>query len=112
MSIGPASGLPGSVAGQQLAQSSGADVQRSQQESTNQQRRVASDAKAEAAAGIGAMDEDGQTTDERDADGRRLWEQTQQGGGSDQAQHGDKPAPVRQVRDPKGEKGGSLDISG
>ena len=54
MSVGPLGGLPAAAAGSQLAQSSGSDVERAQQETNNQSRRAAMDAKAKAASGIPA----------------------------------------------------------
>ena len=74
MSIGPLVSLPASVAGQALAQAHGSEVERTGQETVVQQLRVAGEEKAEAAAGVGATDAEGDEAHERDADGRRLWE--------------------------------------
>ena len=81
MSVGPMGGLAASAAGSHLAQSKGSDVDRTQQDSAAQQRRVQTDQKAEMAAGIGEADGEDHATGERDADGRRLWEQTAGGDG-------------------------------
>jgi hypothetical protein len=74
MSIGPLASLPASVAGQSLAQAHGSEVERAGLETAAQQHRATGEKKAEAAAGIGATDAEGEETHERDADGRRLWE--------------------------------------
>ena len=74
MSIGPMSAVPASAAGVPLSQTKGAETERSQQQSTAAERKVSSDLKAEAASGIGDTEADEQTS-ERDADGRRLWEE-------------------------------------
>jgi hypothetical protein len=74
MSIGPLAALPASVAGQALAQTHGSEVERAAQETGAQQLRVAGERRAEAAAGIGQTDSEGDEAHERDADGRRLWE--------------------------------------
>ena len=49
MSVGPLGGLIASVAGSPLAQLKGTDVERSQQETANHERRVQTDLKAESA---------------------------------------------------------------
>jgi hypothetical protein len=69
-SLGILGGLA-TTAGAQRA----ADTQRVDSETTDQSRAVAADEHAENAAGIGQTEEDAGTTD-RDADGRRLWENT------------------------------------
>jgi hypothetical protein len=73
MSIGPLASLPASVAGQSLAQAQGSEVERAALETGAQQHRVAGEKKAEAAAGVGTTDAEGEAQ-ERDADGRRMWE--------------------------------------
>ncbi len=98
MSIGPLGGLNGNVAG-------------AQQDSTNQQRQVISDAKAEAASGIGATDAEDQQAHERDADGRRLWEEPP-GGKEDEQNDASSTEPPRKSRDPSGDSGNTLDLSG
>src|SRR5213079_2741897 len=74
MSIGPLASLPASLAGQALAQTHGSEVERAAQETVAQQLRASGVKKAEAAAGVGATDAEGDEAHERDADGRRLWE--------------------------------------
>ena len=73
MSIGSTGDVPASVAGSHLAQTTGADVQRIQQDAASRQRRIDADHRADNAAGIGETDPDHAIRD-RDADGRRPWE--------------------------------------
>ncbi len=74
MSVGPTAGLAGSVAATALAQTKGSEVDRAQQATGNQERRVRNEQRAESAGGIGEADGDDHQTDQRDADGRRPWE--------------------------------------
>ncbi len=74
MSVGPVGGLAGSVAGTPLAQTAGSEVERAQQATSVQERRLQNDLRAERAGGIGEADGDDHETAERDADGRRPWE--------------------------------------
>ena len=107
MSIGPASFIP-SVAGTPLSQAKGADVERAQHDAAGQDRKVAGDRQAENAAGIGPTEEESAAGD-RDADGHRLWEKPPE-----------KPAtetdaadsPEHRVKDPTGQSGSLLDLSG
>ena len=111
MSVGPMSGLPAAAAGSPLAQSKGSDVERTQQDSAAQQRRVQTDQKAESAAGIGEADGEDHATGERDADGRRLWEKTP--GGDDEDVSGVEKGPGQsRSKDPTGQSGSLLDLSG
>ena len=73
MSVGPLGGWAGSVAGTPLAQTKGSEVERTQQDLRNQQRRVQNNVRAENAAGIGEADGEDHHPAERDADGRRSW---------------------------------------
>jgi hypothetical protein len=109
MSIGPLSGLIGSVAGTPLAQSKGSEVERSQQDAVKQQRQAQSELRSETAAGIGAADGEDKEASERDADGRRLWEAPLAN-----AADADAPPPPaeRHSRDASGQAGNSLDLSG
>jgi hypothetical protein len=103
-------GLSASAAGAPLAQSKGSDVDRTQQDSAAQQRRVQTDQKAESAAGIGETDGEDHATGERDADGRRLWEQPP---GGHQHDSGEENGPGRHgSKDPTGQSGSLLDLSG
>lgn len=110
MSVGPMGGLPASAAGAPLAQTKGSDVDRAQQDSAAQQRRVQTDQKAEMAAGIGETDGEDHATGERDADGRRLWEQMP--GGSEQNDADENGSDQSRVKDPTGQSGSLLDLSG
>ena len=109
MSIGPMSGIAGSVAGTSLAQTRGSEIDRAQQESTARELRARSEQKAELAAGIGQADGDNHQTAERDADGRRLWEFPQRKGEQDAGQ---EESPRPQGQDPTGQSGSMLDLSG
>ncbi len=115
MSVGPVSGAA-NVAGTSAAQRTGSDVQQTQQATTNQSRKVASQTKAEAAAGVGSTDTDHNQTSDRDADGRRLWEiDSESADAKDQDQPSDptNPADSQQTsgaRDPHGDLGNSLDL--
>ncbi|MHB8899431.1 MAG: hypothetical protein ACYC6Y_11840 [Thermoguttaceae bacterium] len=110
MSVGSLGGLAASVAGAPLAQSKGSDVDRAGQDSAAQQRRVQASEKAESAAGIGQTDGEDHATGERDADGRRLWEQ---GPGPPRDDPGEGGDPGRQgSKDPTGQSGSLLDLSG
>ncbi len=79
MSIGSL-GFGGIGAATPLAQSSGSDIDRAQHESSVQQGQVQGEVKAEQAEGIGKPDGDEHETEDRDADGRRLWERTAKAG--------------------------------
>ncbi len=106
MNVVPIGGIIAGAAGSPLAQTHGAESERAQRDGVVRERRVTSDKSAEMAAGIGTTDED-QGTSERDADGRMFWEQpgennkTEEGAGA-----------VRQAKDPTGESGNSLDLTG
>ena len=102
MSIGP-SGMIGSVAGSPLSQTRGSDSQRAQQES------AAKAGQAQAEQGVGETAPDQQSSD-RDADGHRLWEQTPESSArpsEDQAGEEELSS-----RDPTGDRGANLDLSG
>ena len=110
MSVGPL-GMIGSIAGSPLAQTKGADIDKNKADAANQQRQTETSLQAEAAAGIGRTEEDAETSD-RDADGRRVWEL----GGSpreDLDKDADEASSAPpQAKDPTGECGNTLDLSG
>ncbi len=108
MSVGPLGGLAGSAAGSPLAQAKGSEVERAQQDSAGQQRRVQNDLKAEAAAAIGETDGEDHQAADRDADGRRLWEKSHQVRGDQQRDDQEE----RVSRDASGQSGNLLDLSG
>lgn len=99
------------AAGAPLAQTKGAELDRAQQETAQQQRQVQTDAKAEMAAGIGTTEEQQGADADRDADGRRAWEAPLAGKGKPK-QDASAPPPQRQSRDPSGQSGTQLDLSG
>lgn len=109
MSVGPLTGLISSVAGSPLAQTKGAEIERSHQDASSQTRRVESAQRSESAAGIGETDGQEHETAERDADGRRLWEKTDR-----KAAEGDDspPGKPRQSKDTTGQSGTQLDLCG
>lgn len=95
-----------SAAGAPLSQKAGA-TERTKQDSSAQQRTEQADLKAEEASGIGHTEED-QETSERDADGRRLWEAGREA--EEEATTEEKPS--KRAKDPTGEMGNSLDLTG
>jgi hypothetical protein len=105
----PSLGIVGSFAAAPAAQRA-ADVERTQQETSEQARVERATERAEEAAGIGQTEEDAEAQ-ERDADGRRLWEQTPKNAASS-----DEPAaaeaPPHRAKDPSGQCGGQLDVVG
>ncbi len=111
MSVGPLSGLASSAAATPLAQRHGSDVERAGQDAGSQQRKIQNDQKAEDAAGIGQTDGEDHETEDRDADGRRLWEESPH---PPEDENGDTTtdAPPTRVKDPHGESGNLLDLSG
>jgi len=111
MSLGPLGGVAGSGVGSPLAQATGSDVERAQQDTGSQQRRVNSDQKAENAAGIGETDGEDHETAERDADGRRLWEEPAKAAG-DKPETETAPNSQRQSKDSTGQSGNLLDLTG
>ena len=106
MSVG-FGGIAGSAAGSQLAQTSGSDVDRTAQEVSGAVRKADYQLKAEAAAGIGETDGENHESEDRDADGRRLWEQMHHG--SSETEESETP---KQSRDATGQSGNLLDLSG
>jgi hypothetical protein len=109
MNIGATTGAFGSAAGAPLAQTAGAETERSQKDSAVRERRADAQSKSERAAGIGTTEQD-QGTEERDADGRRMWEET--GKKKDTADEPETPEPERRAKDPTGQSGGALDLTG
>lgn len=109
MSIGPLGGIAASAAGSAAAQSSGSEVERARQDATAQQTRNLSNQKAEAAAGIGETDGEDHEAAERDADGRRIWEEQQRKKAQDSADAGAEPP---RGKDPTGNCGSLLDLVG
>jgi hypothetical protein len=105
-------GMIGSMAGSPLAQSQGSDVNKTQQDTADQTRQTQLNEKAEQAAGVGQTEEDTEATD-RDADGRRLWEEPPMPPGDD-GQDADPQGENAEAKskDPTGQRGSRLDLSG
>jgi hypothetical protein len=103
-------GLIGSLATTPVPQKA-ADADKSVRDAADQSREAQAARQAEAAAGIGETEEDSQAS-ERDADGRRLWEQPpgKQPPAEEAAVLVDSPPPLS--KDPSGESGGELDLVG
>jgi hypothetical protein len=115
MSMGPLGGVVGSAAGAALSQTAGSEAERAQKDSLAQHRQVDSNEKSQNAAGIGQTQQD-QESSERDADGRRLWEAPGKRGkakeSKDQKEDEDAAAHARQSKDPTGQSGTKLDLTG
>jgi hypothetical protein len=114
--VGPLGGIPASAAGAPLSQARGSDAERNAQDVNSSERKSKSADKAEMAAGIGQTEED-QGTSERDADGRRLWEEPagaeaateQEEQSSDETDpHSDRPT----TKDARGQTGNQIDLTG
>lgn len=106
MSVGSLGGLVGSAAGAPLSQTSGSETERSQRDAAVRERNINAADQAEKAAGIGTTEQD-QEASERDADGRRLWEAP-----PDKSDNGDAANAARQSKDPTGQSGTNLDLTG
>lgn len=102
----PNSGIIGSAAGAPLSQTKGSEIEKNQKDSNTVQRQEKNDKKASDAAGVGQTEQDQESSD-RDADGRRFWERSSHTGGEREQE--EQP---RQVKDPKGNCGTSLDLTG
>lgn len=105
MNVVPMGGIISGAAGAPLAQTGGAETERTQRDAVVRERQVTSENSAEKSAGVGTTDED-QETSQRDADGRMFWEQ------STPADHQDSQGQAKQSKDPTGESGNSLDLTG
>jgi hypothetical protein len=100
-------GLLGAAASTPLAQRQ-AEADRAHHDAAGQARQTASAKQAENAAGIGETDND-QPASDRDADGRRLWEAPSEKKSSprDSVEFNGV-----QAKDPTGQSGSQLDLSG
>ena len=110
MSVGPMNGVLGSAAGAPLSQTAGSEKERAAKDSSATQRQVTNDLKAEQAAGIGQTEGD-EGPSERDADGRKLWENGPESNSSKEAPT-EETEPPKQAKDPTGESGSALDLTG
>ncbi len=106
MNVVPMGGIIAGAAGSPLAQTKGAETERTQRDGVVRERRVTSDKSADMAAGIGTTDAD-QETSERDADGRMFWEQP-----GEKNINEDTGSAAKQSNDTTGESGNSLDSTG
>ncbi|HEX3998834.1 MAG TPA: hypothetical protein VHX65_09815 [Pirellulales bacterium] len=103
-----------------LAQSQASDIDRTAQEVAQQARETDVRTKAENAAGVGQADAEEHESNERDADGRRLWEKPPGSGDNADAEESMDPAaadasashPSHVNRDASGESGNQLDLMG
>jgi hypothetical protein len=105
MNINPLGGAA-SAAGTPLAQTKGSGVERAHQEVGARRRQVYHERKAEAAAGVGEPDGEDHETADRDADGRRPWEDRPASEKNDAS-----PDPPRS-KDPSRQSGNLLDLNG
>ncbi len=102
-----------------LAQTQGSDVDRTAQDVAEQARETDADTKAETAAGVGQTDGEEHSANDRDADGRRLWErplETVDDAGADEESDGaseaDGTTAEHTSKDATGESGNQLDLMG
>jgi hypothetical protein len=109
MSIGSL-GIVGSLAGSPLAQKA-PEADKVQKEATDRTRQTDAEARAESAAGIGQTEEESQAS-ERDADGRRPWELKQQKPAEEATPESAADSLLAAPKDPTGDRGGLIDISG
>ena len=93
-----------------MAQAKGSEADRIRQETVLHERAVESTAEAEAAEGIGTTHEE-QAASDRDADGRRPWEIGPQDDQS-RGDSGESREPGQRAKDPTGQAGSQLDLSG
>jgi len=108
--VGAMSGVVGSAAGAPLSQTAGSETERAKTDSSAKQRQVNNDTKAEKSAGIGQTEGDEGPAD-RDADGRKLWEDNATPDKQEESRLAE-PEPPRQTKDPTGQSGGELDLMG
>jgi hypothetical protein len=100
----------GSAAGSPLSQTAGSETERAQKDSIAHNRQVDANQKAERAAGIGQTEQD-QGSSERDADGRRFWEEPAKPG-TDSHGRDTVDTAARQSKDATGQSGTKLDLTG
>jgi hypothetical protein len=110
MSMGPLGGVIGSAAGAPLSQTAGSEAERTQKESVTQQRQVDTEQRAADAAGVGHTEED-QHAEDRDADGRRLWEAPPEPRKDNDAA-GSADTTPHKAKDATGQCGSHLDLTG
>jgi hypothetical protein len=110
MTMVPLGGLLSSTAGTAISQTAGSETERTQKDALAYRSSADAEQRAERSAGIGQTEQD-QETSERDADGRRLWEKS-----ADSKKQPDAvtetEVDVRQSKDPTGQAGTQLDLTG
>jgi hypothetical protein len=111
MSMGPVGGVVGSAAGTSLSQTAGAETERTQRDTAAQHRQIESNERSERASGVGQTEQD-QESSERDADGRRLWEAPGKRGKDDKPEPVEDESASKQSKDPSGQSGTKLDLTG
>lgn len=107
MSVGPIN-IAGGLAGAPLAQTKGAEQERAKLDATRHEAQQRDSTRAADAAGIAAADGEDKRAEDRDADGRRLWEFTDSKRSPTESTSDEPPQSV----DPTGERGGELDLTG
>jgi len=128
MSIGPmgffsviaATSPQASALAAPLAQTQSSDVDRTAQDVAEQARQTDTDTKAETAAGVGQTDGEEHSANDRDADGRRLWERplglSEDAASTDEESDGeseeDGTSTEHASKDASGESGNQLDLMG
>ncbi|MEO0530783.1 MAG: hypothetical protein AAF266_09455 [Planctomycetota bacterium] len=105
MSMGPLGGIVSSAAGTALSQTKGASTEREATEAAARDKADELDLRAEKSSGVGQTEGDAESSD-RDADGRRLWEQQQE---RDKEDPGEEAADEVQSSE-NDEDGGHLDL--
>lgn len=105
MSVGPAS-FAASLAATSLSQAR-SETERVQQDTAAKERQIEGDRQAESAAGVGTTEGD-EAAGDRDADGRRLWERPP----SPKSPAGEDEEMTAPTKDPSGQSGSLLDLTG
>jgi hypothetical protein len=102
-----------------LAQTQGSDVDLAAHDMAEQARETDTDTKAENAAGVGQTDGEEHSSNDRDADGRRLWERPPETADdaigdeeSGEASEGSASEMKHPSKDASGESGNQLDLMG
>jgi len=109
MSMGPLGSVGAGAAGSPLAQVRAGDAERAK-ETADRDRSRAVNLKAEQSAGVGRTDGEDHEAAERDADGRRPWEESPVS--KESAHEGDEASQTVLPPDPAGQSGNLLDVSG
>jgi hypothetical protein len=110
MNVGALGGVVGSAAGAPLSQTAGNESERALKDASATQRQTESEKKTEKSAGIGQTEGD-QAASDRDADGRRFWESSEAAPSEDLATAAEREH-AKQSKDPSGNSGNALDLTG